>query len=135
MAGACGFDGCGRPVFCKGLCGAHYRQRLAGKPLTEIGSSRKGPPPVDLSGQRFGGLTAQTPVPAPEGRAYLGRHWRCACDCGGVIVLAAGQLRAGRRKTCGACAPPKRSDSTPWVDRDFRFRVDEDLEDILRRLG
>lgn len=36
MSAVCGFAGCGRKHFSGSLCRAHHKQRLAGKPLTEV---------------------------------------------------------------------------------------------------
>lgn len=38
--GLCSFGGCGRAVKCKGLCGGHYQQQLAGRQMSPLGSSR-----------------------------------------------------------------------------------------------
>lgn len=57
-----------------------------------------GRPPKDISGQRFGKLTA---------RSYVGRNaygkalWRCECDCGGETITTLGSLMAGRTRSCG----------------------------------
>jgi hypothetical protein len=52
---------------------------------------------LDLSGQRFGLLTAIERV----GRKRSSVVWACRCDCGNTKTVAAVLLRAGRAKTCG----------------------------------
>jgi hypothetical protein len=49
---------------------------------------------IDLSGQRFGMLTAIERT-TKQGRVA----WRCHCDCGQDTVVIAGNL--GRQKSCG----------------------------------
>ena len=59
---------------------------------------------LDLTGQRFGKLTAV------ERAADVGRRtaWRCRCDCGGEVVAKTVHLRAGKVTSCG-CAKAARS--------------------------
>lgn len=57
-------------------------------------------PPMDLTGHRFGKLTA---VEFTGKRDGTNRLWRCRCDCGAVAVVRAGALRSGHNKTCGGC--------------------------------
>lgn len=57
--------------------------------------SRVDTPKIALSGVRFGKLTANV---------YAGHGvWSCTCDCGAVVEIRTGHLRAGR-KSCG-CTP------------------------------
>lgn len=52
----------------------------------------------DLSGQRFGRLTAICRVEStPNGQA----RWSCVCDCGGETVVVAHDLRSGNTASCG----------------------------------
>ena len=53
----------------------------------------------DITGQRFGRLTAQYPLPARD--ASGSTVWHCICDCGGEIDAPLHQLTAGYRKSCG----------------------------------
>lgn len=53
---------------------------------------------IDLSGQRFGRLTAVTPLPA---NGTNGTPWECRCDCGTLTVVPSGRLRTGRTRSCG----------------------------------
>ena len=53
---------------------------------------------VDISGQRFGVLTALH----PHGRDAYGRAlWQCRCDCGQVLAIRSNNLRTGNSKSCG----------------------------------
>jgi len=56
---------------------------------------------IDLTGQRFGRLTALEKVRKPhDTRAY----WRCKCDCGNETVSSGRDLRNGIAKSCGCYA-------------------------------
>lgn len=52
---------------------------------------------LDLSGQRFGYLTAIE----RDGSLYGKAAWRCRCDCGEMKTLASTDLRTERVKSCG----------------------------------
>lgn len=53
---------------------------------------------VDLTGQRFGRLTAIAPAGKTKSGNYL---WDCVCDCGAHTVVASGGLRSGEIVSCG----------------------------------
>lgn len=55
---------------------------------------------LDLTGQRFGQLTAL----APAGKVGSMSAWRCLCDCGKETVVTIGHLRNGTTSSCG-CKP------------------------------
>lgn len=55
----------------------------------------------DLTGQRFGRLTAIRPVRSEKG---LGVIWLCKCDCGGEKEVPAARLTRGTTKSCGCLA-------------------------------
>ena len=52
---------------------------------------------IDITGQRFGRLTALKRV----GKNRLGGLWNCLCDCGAESVVACSALRSGATKSCG----------------------------------
>ena len=55
--------------------------------------------PRDLSGQKFGLLTAMYPT---EHRDYRGSVlWHCVCECGNEIDVSAGALLDGNNRSCG----------------------------------
>ena len=62
----------------------------------------------DISGKRFGRLTALFPT------TKRGRNgstvWLCGCDCGKKVGVELGQLMAGGRKSCGCLGHPQRKD-------------------------
>lgn len=59
---------------------------------------RKGPEMLDLSGKRFGILTALEAVGRTPGRHVV---WRCACDCGAELQVNRMRLVTGGTKSCG----------------------------------
>lgn len=59
------------------------------------------PKPINLTGQRFGKLTAL--YLKETGRR---RKWHCSCDCGGQAVVTSDNLRSGNSKACGNCRDP-----------------------------
>ena len=76
--------------------------------VTDCGCvSRVKPGQRDISGMRFGRLTAMEPT----GEVLRGSAvWRCSCDCGGEVHAPLNQLTAGYRKSCGCLGHPARKD-------------------------
>lgn len=56
------------------------------------------PRPLDLTGQRFGRLTAMELLPE---RKNNNRVWRCRCDCGGTADVVVSCLGRGNTRSCG----------------------------------
>ena len=56
---------------------------------------------LDLTGQRFGKLTAISRLPSKEHRYYL---WDCLCECGGRAQVSTKKLVRGTVTDCG-CIP------------------------------
>lgn len=65
-----------------------------GDPMTTTRTPR-----VDLTGQRFGRLTASGKWRLDEKNGR--RKWECICDCGGSTWTYAQRLRSGRSQSCG----------------------------------
>ena len=53
---------------------------------------------VDLTGQRFGRLTA---VHSTEGRKNNSVLWECRCDCGNTVLAQANKLSCNQIQSCG----------------------------------
>ncbi len=64
----------------------------------------------DLTGQRFGKLTALYPTGARDKGGSL--VWHCKCDCGGEVDAPLHQLSCGYRKSCGCMSKPRVKDFT-----------------------
>ncbi len=69
--------------------------------------SRTRPGQRDITGMRFGKLTAIEPT---ELRAEDTVVWRCRCDCGKEALASLHQLQAGYRKSCGCLSHPPLKD-------------------------
>lgn len=71
-------------------------------------SSVVGPRQRDVSGMRFGKLTAVCPTHrrGPKGSTI----WNCRCDCGNEVQAELVQLTAGYRKSCGCLRHPPLKD-------------------------
>lgn len=58
---------------------------------------------IDITGQRFGRLTAIKLIPKEE-RTWSNkeRAWLCKCDCGNEVIVRQRSLRSARMtKSCG----------------------------------
>ena len=53
---------------------------------------------MDLTGQRFGRLTAEKPAGVNSCRRHM---WLCQCDCGKSAKVSIGNLRNGNTSSCG----------------------------------
>lgn len=67
-----------------------------------------GPGRLDISGKRFGMLTAVRPTKERSARGSI--MWLCRCDCGKEVLAESGQLACGNRKSCGCLGRPGRKD-------------------------
>ena len=65
----------------------------------ELASERCKQGRIDLTGQRFGKLVALKPI-YPENKETHTK-WICQCDCGNIVEIDMGNLRAGRSLSCG----------------------------------
>jgi hypothetical protein len=62
---------------------------------------------IDLTGQRFGRLTAVRRLgPAPKGGRV---QWVCRCACGGETIACSGRLRSGAKRSCGCLQDEKQA--------------------------
>ena len=53
---------------------------------------------LDLTGQKFGRLTAIKPTEERKGRFII---WECHCDCGRTTYVSSASLNSGNTKSCG----------------------------------
>jgi len=66
---------------------------------------RKVKPYIDITGQRFGRLTALEPS-APDSSGVF--KWLCACDCGNRAAIRSTNLRSGNTRSCGCLPNPRK---------------------------
>lgn len=90
---------CGNTVF------VASNNLLAGNSMS-CGCSHRGIR-VDLSGRRFGNLTAVRAMPRQQGNRGA-TMWECRCDCGAVVVVASDKLTSGIRTSCGCLSRERR---------------------------
>jgi hypothetical protein len=70
---------------------------------------------IDISGQKFGKLTAENPVEKPKGKAGTGVYWSCKCDCGGTRIVKGNYLRRMEVTDCGCVLIQKRLDNKKFL--------------------
>ena len=74
--------------------------QITGEKVRSCGCQRSEKRIKDLTGQRFGKLTALERLDEKANRSYL---WRCRCDCGNEVTVRGNALTTGNTKSCG-CA-------------------------------
>lgn len=74
------------------------------------------PPFRDLTGQRFGRLTALSPI-----RTASGFRWSCRCACGAEVKVVGSSLTSGHTSSCG-CLQRERSKAANKVHGASRGR-------------
>lgn len=75
----------------KTASGAHLRQGL----VKSCGCARKIAHRIDISGQKYGMLTAVEPIYGEKTK------WRCKCECGNEVIVSMANLRSGHTTSCG----------------------------------
>lgn len=76
---------------------------------------------INLAGQRFGQLVVLRRAESRKTATY----WTCRCDCGQVVEAHGGDLKCGRRISCGHVEPALAEGRHPWP-HDPRYLVGED---------
>lgn len=92
----------GGKILCRCDCGSEkvfFKYNVTSGRSTSCGCKSKDRPEQrkDISGRRFGRLTAVKPV----GRKDRSILWLCLCDCGNTVNATTEQLQSGDRKSCG----------------------------------
>lgn len=85
---------CGREVTVQAAQLKSGRTRSCGCMRHERAHNR-----LDLTGRRFGRLTALCPAGKKGGAGKL--YWHCRCDCGNEVDVMAGSLLRGLTRSCG----------------------------------
>lgn len=65
---------------------------------------RRGTPPSELTGQRFGRLVVLRQIPRPEYYSDTCTWWVCRCDCGAEVNVRSNALKTGNTRSCGCLA-------------------------------
>ncbi len=102
--------------------------RLKNGHTRSCGCKRYKPSPQqrDLTGQRFGRLTALYPVGQDGARTRL--YWHCLCDCGNEIDVLPGSLLRGMTRSCGCWNDEQRA----RIHEHMHFQDDTSLERLRR---
>ena len=82
---------------CGGIKTTTYSKLVSGH-VKSCGCLRGAPPKKDITGQRFGKLTALERTGEKSGSTY---KWRCICDCGNETAVSLDKLRKGTVRSCG----------------------------------
>jgi len=104
--------------------------KITGGILKSCGCSRRSTPP-DLTGQRFGRLTALERLDQKCGSSYL---WRCRCDCGRETKVSASALQKNGTQSCG-CARLEALSRRAVDIRGQRFGRLTALKPLKKRMG
>lgn len=80
------------------------------------GVSPRGRWPLDLTGQRFGALTALSL--SDRVAKNRRRYWRCRCDCGNEVEVRSDHLTSGATQSCGCERQVSSSERVAEAKRD-----------------
>lgn len=119
----------GRVWRCSCECGSEKAieaHALTSGGVTHCGCSKGDKNVINITGMRFGILTAVELSHRPEGGQ--GAHWRCSCDCGGTTVVRSKDLRNGNTASCG-CKKPYRGKTAPVLDINRPWRKADQVDD------
>lgn len=86
---------------CRCDCGKEFLTegyKISGGIIQSCGCARHAHQIKDLTGQRFGRLTALRRLDEKTGTGYA---WLCRCDCGNETKVSANALLSGGTKSCG----------------------------------
>ena len=72
--------------------------------MSDIGDNTYSRKKLDLTGQKFGKLTALEPARDARGLTA----WRCRCECGNETVVRSHDLKSGVTLSCGCLAKSRR---------------------------
>lgn len=69
---------------------------------------------LNLTGQRFGRLTALEPLNKRGGSSVI---WKCQCDCGNICEVQTNNLNSGNTKSCGCLSREKAAENVAKAGR------------------
>lgn len=112
MNETCELPDCDKPRYQKrSMCASHFmKQYRYGDPYFKQVIKH-----TDLTGQRFGSLTAIS---------WSKNRWTCRCDCGATTTARTGDLNRGTVKSCGNQAIHWRSTELGYAAMHQRLRTD-----------
>ncbi len=89
---------------CRCSCGnvvSVSRNHLVSGDTVSCGCAKKGVNAKDITGKKFGRLTAIERTEKKSGNAYI---YKCGCDCGKICYVSGANLRNGTTTSCGCYA-------------------------------
>lgn len=87
---------------------------VSGEGLGDDEQARHSPRFKDITGMKFGRLTAVKVVGKAKGRGY---KWECVCDCGSAVGVFGVLLRRGNTRSCGCLALEYRRKPKPEMTK------------------
>lgn len=82
---------------------------------------------IDLTGERFGRLTAIEEAPKVVYGKGTKTRWYCRCDCGRTTIATSNNLREGRIISCG-CAKKDNAHKTHGLSNSRLFSIWENMK-------
>lgn len=86
-------------------------------------------PLIDLSGMRFGRLTAKHYSTKNDGR----KAWVCVCDCGTEIEVRGAALRTGKTRSCGCFKAERMAAGLRIVHGQSHSRTHKSWDSMVQR--
>lgn len=86
-------------------------------------------PRMDLTGIRFGILTAVQVDETVTGQTAQGLRWWCKCDCGGAVTARTKDLRNGNTASCGCMRATSATARKQLVDLNRPWRKEDHVDD------
>lgn len=84
---------------------------------------------IDIAGQRFGKLVAMERIPSKDKNKHT--KWRCQCDCGNIVDVDLGNLRAGKSKSCGCTMSSQEENIIKLlVEHNVDFQYQHEFDDL-----
>ena len=96
---------------------ADYKHLKEGERVS-CGCAKGGVKPLDITGRRFGRLTAIRRLDIKNTTSY---KWLCQCDCGKTTQVSIANLTSGGTKSCGCLRSGPRSAKKNGLQKSLQF--------------
>ena len=113
---------------CGNVVSVHRNHLIRGE-TTSCGCARIGVNMRDVTGKKFGRLTAIERTDRKSGNTYI---YKCRCDCGKICYVSGANLRSGATTSCGCYSSEvhKQSVKTMQDDRNTYYISGTDVMSI-----
>lgn len=88
----------------------------------------------DLTGMKFGKLTAITPVNEKLGSGHH-KRWICNCECGNTTIVSSDHLIKGETQSCGCRNHGKSNTRIFRIWKNMKRRCNDPTDEQYRRYG